>query len=163
MSISTAPFTLVSADGHSFEVDSLLLAGTSKVFRDMMSSGAGDRTCTLSESRKEIKLFLAAVEKGDCPTDEQSWLRLFRMADKYDSPLARSALLKASSTWVHSRPKAAYAASVTLGARDFAQLAAYPAVCSGKSSSLFSQLPEVERLRLELYGANGSPPDRFAE
>ncbi|GAA5860047.1 hypothetical protein JCM8547_003073 [Rhodosporidiobolus lusitaniae] len=59
------PFTLVSADGHSFSVDPLKLGGTSTVFAVMFSTGDGERSCTLAEQKQEIELYLKIVETGE--------------------------------------------------------------------------------------------------
>ncbi|GAA5829262.1 hypothetical protein JCM11251_004986 [Rhodosporidiobolus azoricus] len=108
------PFTLVSADGHSFSADPLKLAGTSSVFADMFSSGGGDRTCTLSEEKKEIEAYVAAVEMGTCPTEEAEWMSLFKMAQKYDSEMVRGVLLKGACLRVTDSPAEAFIAASLL-------------------------------------------------
>ncbi|GAA5860057.1 hypothetical protein JCM8547_003076 [Rhodosporidiobolus lusitaniae] len=64
------PFTLVSADGYSFSVDPLKLAGTSNVFADVLGSGTGKRKVVLVENKQEIELYLACVKDGLAPSDE---------------------------------------------------------------------------------------------
>jgi hypothetical protein len=88
----TSPFTLISADSHSFSIDPLKLAGVSTVFRDMLSSAGGERECKLSESKEEVERFLKAVEKGEVPGGEEEWYGVFKMADKYDAALVRRLL-----------------------------------------------------------------------
>ncbi|GAA5913338.1 hypothetical protein JCM6882_004092 [Rhodosporidiobolus microsporus] len=154
------PFTLVSADGHSFSVDPLKLAGTSGVFADMLSSGGGERTCTLSENKEEVEAYLAAVQSGTFSVDEATWLGVFKMSDKYEALVVRTALHNAASVWLSdSMPVPTYAAATLLDSRVLAESAALPALAAledlsqqAQDNILYLQIPQVSRLLLEKYG-----------
>jgi hypothetical protein len=85
----TAPFSLISSDGERSEVDALTLASAAKVFRDMLSSGEGDRECKLSEGKDEVERFLKAIEKGEVPAAKEALDSLRQMGDKYNAGLRR--------------------------------------------------------------------------
>ncbi|GAA6034837.1 hypothetical protein JCM8097_009326 [Rhodosporidiobolus ruineniae] len=116
------PRTLVSADGKEFKVDPLVLGGTSKVFADMIKSGTGEKKCDMSESSKEVEVYLQAVEKGECPVEENEWDSLFAMADKYDSEMVKAVLFKAINFWVPDRYEAAMVAALRLEADELLTL-----------------------------------------
>ncbi|GAA5861295.1 hypothetical protein JCM8547_008550 [Rhodosporidiobolus lusitaniae] len=165
------PFTLVSAVGHSFSVDPLKLAGTSEVFADMLSSGTGGRKVVLTESKEEIERYLACIEKGVAPVEETTWFSVCKMADKYQSELARGVLLLSwqqvpfsslltlvpfypnpnlvaiGSIWLPNSLKSCYATAILGGRNEFDANLASCAVEQETESFLYNQLAELDRLR----------------
>lgn len=87
---------LVSSDGKRVPFPRLLLAATSKVFRDMFelaSDGpASKQECGVSETSTELAAFASALD-GKTSHYENTWLSLQRMMDKYDVPMLRTVLL----------------------------------------------------------------------
>ncbi|GAA6034844.1 hypothetical protein JCM8097_009328 [Rhodosporidiobolus ruineniae] len=155
-------FTLISEEGDCIDVDPLVLAGTSKVFADMLRSGTGaEKSCRLAEKTEDVEMYLEAIEEGvDCEISEEDWLLLFTMADKYDSKILRGALKQVFNpkpAQDYDEAQSAYAAAFILGDRDLAEATAFAALHSlsrnqDATSVLFEKLPQLERFRLENYG-----------
>lgn len=92
--------TLISSDGHALSVDPLLLAGSSKVFADMLTgSKLSGGSCDVTETKVRLEHFLSVLQGGRLPLDFQGgldegvWLDLYRMGDKYDCAVLQTLLL----------------------------------------------------------------------
>ncbi|GAA6034817.1 hypothetical protein JCM8097_009313 [Rhodosporidiobolus ruineniae] len=146
-SVYTTPFTLVTPDKQRIDVDPLVLAGTSKFFANVLASSSQIQTSTynVDDLSSHVQLYLDAVKDGACPTDEQDWYTVFRLADKYDSVLAKSVLFSAIDVWLPANPEAAFAAAHLLGCSHLAAALSHRFTPSFQSqSSLFNQIPETE-------------------
>ncbi|GAA5887321.1 hypothetical protein JCM6882_002491 [Rhodosporidiobolus microsporus] len=149
----TAPFTLVSADGHVLELDSALpLAGTSTIFADMLGSGSDERSCVLSESKEEVEEYLKAVREGKCGSGHA--VALFKMADKYDAPVVHAALARAAWNELPHSPWFAYAVGCKLEEKGMMQVAAEASLVFSfydGLSPLFDSLDQEDKNRLRQY------------
>ncbi|BGO92523.1 hypothetical protein NBRC10512_000440 [Rhodotorula toruloides] len=159
--------TLISSDGHALSVDPLLLAGSSKVFADMLTgSKLSGGSCDVTETKVRLEHFLSVLQGGRLPLDFQGgldegvWLDLYRMGDKYDCAVLQTLLLLEAKQVVETSPIFAYAAGKLLGDPALAYAAAQRTVTLGNSvldpgqaGCTFKALPRIDRLLLERFQA----------
>ncbi|BGP41319.1 hypothetical protein JCM10449v2_005296 [Rhodotorula kratochvilovae] len=159
-SSSRRQFTLVSSDGQSFPVDAIQLVAASTVFADMIHLGQPSdqpATCTLSEDKVDVALFVQTIMTTKTPVDETEWLTLFKMADKYDCKGFETALKVTAWQATHTNPIFAYAAGVHLKDRELAGTAAYKSLMLDVTSlspvvhPVYFTLPQGPRVSLEHY------------
>ncbi|BGP49486.1 hypothetical protein JCM10450v2_005377 [Rhodotorula kratochvilovae] len=136
-------FTLVSSDGQSFPVDAIKLPAT----------------CTLSEDKDDIALFVKTLETWESPTWQDQWLALYKMADKYDCACFAPVLGKAAWKMLPKDSIFAYAASIYLKDEDLMKAFAKESLArsvpdlspSPGRNPLYFSLPSAARVSLEHY------------
>ena len=85
----TGALLLVTSDGERIEVDSAWLTAHSSVWKDTLEIGSGSqRVCEVSETAKEIRLLVQALESGQVESSLESANTLVKLGDKYDIPAA---------------------------------------------------------------------------
>lgn len=82
---------LICSDGGKVIIEKQLLNTNSTVFAGMLD-GAQGKDYTIAELQEDMLRIVGIILAEDFPTGGDDWLRLARIADKYDMPLVLSRL-----------------------------------------------------------------------